>query len=74
MKFVCDRCQTRYSIADEKVREDLCRAIQGSGAFRRFKDGIRRHGVEQQWYTFRDRALKEEVEGWCEVNGIELTP
>ncbi|HVV52959.1 MAG TPA: zinc-ribbon domain-containing protein, partial [Polyangia bacterium] len=20
MKFVCDRCQTKYSIADEKVR------------------------------------------------------
>src|SRR5450759_1817849 len=25
MKFVCDRCQTRYSIADEKVRQKILR-------------------------------------------------
>ena len=25
MKFVCDRCQTRYSIADEKVRKKILR-------------------------------------------------
>ena len=25
MKFVCDRCQTRYSIADEKIRERILR-------------------------------------------------
>ena len=25
MKFVCDRCQTRYSIADEKVRQRIIR-------------------------------------------------
>ncbi|HJX66653.1 MAG TPA: zinc-ribbon domain-containing protein, partial [Polyangia bacterium] len=25
MKFVCDRCQTRYSIADEKIRERIFR-------------------------------------------------
>jgi len=25
MKFVCDRCQTRYSIADEKVRQRILR-------------------------------------------------
>jgi predicted Zn finger-like uncharacterized protein len=25
MKFVCDRCQTRYSIADEKIRQKILR-------------------------------------------------
>jgi predicted Zn finger-like uncharacterized protein len=42
MKFVCDRCQTRYSIADEKVRMKILRircktcgnviVVQGEGA------------------------------------------
>ena len=77
-KFDLDEYRTMqdfcYSIADAKVREDLCRAIQGSGAFRRFKERIHRHGVQQQWYAYRDQALKEEIEGWCEANGIALTP
>jgi GAF domain-containing protein len=48
----------------------LHRAIQGSGAFRRFKDLIRELGVDEQWLAFRRAAFKEIAIEWCEENGI----
>jgi hypothetical protein len=47
--------------------------IRGSGAFRRFKDAIRRHGIEDEWYQFRDQALEEIAIEWLESNGIAYT-
>ena len=48
-----------YAVDDEEMRDDLFNAIQGSGAFRRFKDSIHKHGVADDWYKHRDDALKE---------------
>ena len=50
----------------------LADAIAGRGAFQRFKRGIRRFGIEQSWYDFRDKAYKIIAEEWCEVNGLEI--
>jgi hypothetical protein len=46
------------TISDDEVREELSEAIQGKGAFRRFKDGIREYEVEQQWYGFQGKKVK----------------
>ena len=59
------------SVKNEQISDSLCRMIRGRGAFGRFKDGIRRYGIEENWYKFRDRALKEIVKDWCEGEGIE---
>ena len=53
------------------ARDRLIIAISGRGAFRRFKDGVLRFGVEKAWYEFRDAAQREKAIEWCEENGIE---
>lgn len=58
------------SIKNDRVSNALYSAIQGRGAFRRFKDAIIRFGVEDDWYKFRDEALKQVAIEWCEENEI----
>ena len=62
-----------YSIDDPELSDELVYQIRGSGAFRRFKDAIRRHGIEDEWYQFRDQALEEIAIEWLESNGIAYT-
>lgn len=54
----------------EAMSAELSRAIQGTGAFRRFKDTVRRLGIEERWYAYKADALKEIAVAWCEENGI----
>jgi hypothetical protein len=60
------------TLSDDEVREELFGAIQGRGAFRRFKDGIIEHDVEKQWYEFKEKKLKELVIEWCEEKGLVI--
>ncbi len=50
---------------NEAVSKKLCDAIQGKGAFRRFKEMINRLGIEEKWYTFREKALIDFAREWC---------
>lgn len=59
-----------YSIADDELRGLLLDKIHGAGAFRRFKDAIHQFGIAEDWYGFRDRALKEIAIDWLETNHI----
>jgi len=59
-------------IKSEKIRNKLFRAIQGKGAFRRFKDTISDWpDLEKQWFANRDEAMRKEVIEWLESIGIE---
>jgi hypothetical protein len=58
------------SVESEKVSEELLNAIHGAGAFRYFKDTLRRRGVETKWFEFREDALKQIAREWCEEEGI----
>ena len=58
------------SVDDEDMREDLCDAIRGRGAFRRFKDKVQVYGMAEEWYRYRDNALREMAMAWCEAHGI----
>jgi len=58
------------SVESDSIREDLLNAIHGPGAFRNFKDTLRRHGIESSWFAFRTEALKQIALGWCEENQI----
>lgn len=59
-----------YSLDDERRGDKLARAIQGSGAFRRFKSHIHREGIEQDWYAFRAATLKKIAADFLEAEGI----
>ncbi|MBN9610156.1 MAG: hypothetical protein BGO26_02315 [Actinobacteria bacterium 69-20] len=39
---------------DTSLRERLERAIEGAGAFRRFRDLVRDKGLDEQWHVFAD--------------------
>ncbi|MCP4153023.1 MAG: hypothetical protein GY757_35150 [bacterium] len=65
---VMERFITSLSGAD--MRESLWRAIKGRGAFRDFKNEINRLRIADQWYAYRDAALKEFVIRWCEAGDI----
>ncbi len=58
---------------DEQLRNTMYSSIKGSGAFRRFKNNIRRYNIEDDWYTYRDAAMKEIGIEWCKYNNIALT-
>ena len=59
------------SIADDELSKVMYSSIKGSGAFRRFKDNIHRYGIAEDWYTYRDNALKQIAIEWCKENGLD---
>ena len=61
------------SVADEDIRDDLHNTIRGRGAFRRFKDRMQWYGMAEEWYQYRDAALREIAMAWCEAHGIPYT-
>src|SRR4029450_159011 len=61
------------SVDDEDMRNDLCDAIRGRGAFRRFKDRMQLYGMAEEWYRYRDAALRGIAIAWCEVHDLQYT-
>ena len=57
----------------EQIRSELLNAIHGAGAFRAFRSAIRRLGLEQSWYQFRDEALAEIARSWLEEHKLQHT-
>jgi hypothetical protein len=60
-----------YSQEDDKLRNKLCYAIDGKGAFGRFRDLIIQHGIEKEWDSYKQGILSEIVREWCEFNEID---
>lgn len=60
------------ALGNGKIQEKLFEEIQGRGAFRRFKDSIIEHGVDKQWYDYKERKIKELVIEWCKDHDIEI--
>lgn len=59
-----------WQLPQGRVQDSLENAIRGKGAFRRFKDGIRRFGIEQQWYDFEEAKYRRLAMEWCEGHGL----
>jgi hypothetical protein len=59
------------SVEPERLSDELQNAIHGAGAFRYFKDTLRRYRREKDWYAYREEALRDIAIEWCEENGIE---
>jgi hypothetical protein len=56
--------------SNPEERDELVRAVHGSGAFRRFKEAIRRLDIEEEWYRFQDTAIEAIAKEWLEAHGI----
>ncbi|MGB7923521.1 MAG: UPF0158 family protein [Pyrinomonadaceae bacterium] len=61
------------TVADSQLRELLAVALDGRGAFRRFKDVLVGCLAEQErWFEFRDQRLRERIKDWAREEGVEI--
>jgi hypothetical protein len=60
------------TVEDPEIRRQLASAIDGKGAFRRFKDVLMHFPVDRErWFAFRSERLKVSMESWLEAHGLE---
>jgi len=60
------------TVADSHQRELLEVAIDGRGAFRRFKDVLERFPADRErWFAFERERLRERIREWLEENEIQ---
>jgi hypothetical protein len=58
-------------VEDPELRDLLTAAIDGKGAFRRFKDALMGHATERErWFTFRSERLRVFMEAWLAAHGL----
>ena len=60
------------TIEDDRLQNQLYISLNGSGAFRRFKDTCINFDIIDDWYKFRDKKYKELAINWCKENNIEF--
>jgi hypothetical protein len=60
------------SLDDPEMSDVLYGLIKGSGAFGRFKNAIHEYDIADDWYKYRNDALKEIAIEWCQENDIEF--
>lgn len=59
------------SVKDKNLKEKLVIALDGKGAFRRFKNVLSDYPEEEKrWYAFKDERLRQEVIDWLHSIGI----
>jgi hypothetical protein len=59
------------TVEDEHLAELLEVAINGKGAFRRFKDVLARYPEERErWFRFKDERMEERALEWLDDIGI----
>lgn len=60
------------TVQDVHIRDCLSVAIEGRGAFRRFKDTAARFGVIDKWYDFKAETLLAFAKEWCVDNNLSF--
>jgi hypothetical protein len=70
------RMMERFALAIEEpsVQTQVLVALNGKGAFRRFKDAVRQLRLAEAWYAWRDRGYEEVARAWAEANGVVFEP
>ena len=61
------------AVADSHLREQLERAIEGKGAYRRFRDLIAGEGLTQAWQDFSDERQIGRARAYLAERGIRAT-
>lgn len=63
------------TVGDPLLKEELSSALNGKGAFRKFKDVlIQFPGERKQWHGYNAKAMKKEGIEWLKSLGIEAAP
>lgn len=63
------------TVRDRSLAGNLEVALNGRGAFRRFKDVLLNYPKERErWFEFKNRRLEEAAREWLETKGIEPVP
>jgi hypothetical protein len=58
-------------VEDPELRNRLTAAIDGKGAFRRFKDVLMSYGPERErWFAFRSERLRVFMEAWLSAHAL----
>jgi hypothetical protein len=61
-------------VEDLELRAKLAQAIDGKGAFRRFKDVLMSYAADREkWFTFRSERLRTFMEAWLGAHAIRAT-
>ena len=62
------------TVDDPLLKEELSEALNGKGAFRRFKDILTGYPkVRKKWHRFNAKAMKKEITEWLDSIGMKPT-
>src|SRR6478736_9650663 len=62
-------------VEEGELRDQLTSAIDGKGAFRRFKDVLMSFGTERErWFAFRSERLRIFMEAWLNAHALRAVP
>jgi hypothetical protein len=66
------RMMQDFALEEEQCpcRSELESAVHGSGAFRRFRDEVRRFGLEEKWTRYREAEFERVARAWLDENKI----
>jgi hypothetical protein len=63
------------TVDESELRQKLVAAIDGKGAFRRFKDVLMSFPIDRErWFAFRSERLRIAIEAWLDANGLKAQP
>jgi len=61
------------TVEDENLRDKLWIALDGRGAFRRFRNVLLSYPEERErWFKFKEERTKSRINEWLQKNKIEL--
>ena len=62
-------------VDEGELKTSLSQAIDGKGAFRRFKDVLMSFAADRErWFTFRSERLRTFMEAWLSAHAIKAVP
>ncbi|MEY8381075.1 UPF0158 family protein [Ileibacterium valens] len=62
-----------WNLPDGKAKDALNTALNGKGAYRRFKDAAKNYGLLDRWFEFEDDYYTEYARNWCKDNEVAFT-
>jgi hypothetical protein len=62
-------------VDEPELRGKLAQAIDGKGAFRRFKDVLMSYSADRErWFAFRSERLRTFMEAWLNAHALKAVP
>ena len=64
LRFAAERLDEHY--------DEIAAIFSRKGAYRRFKEFLRRFGALDSWYEFENSSTEKALRDWCAENGVEV--